>query len=150
MKIFALWIAALVLVSAGAQAKTPGDESAGPQRTLASQKAYRECDFPKLERYLLASLNHDVEGVVVSALREVAKIKLAQPACSSDDIREKVEELVRDGSSPAVSYKAYLTAVVLASPETFVEEGNTEFATDEQFFTAIADQLERSALADAR
>ena len=149
MKTAVLWGLVVAFASAGAQVQPNPDEGARPLSTLASQKAYKECDLRRLERYLMASLNHEIEGVVVSTLREVAKIKLAQPECQSDRIREKVEELVREGTSPAVSYKAYLTAVILASPETFTEEGNADFTTDEQFFTAIARRLERSALADA-
>jgi hypothetical protein len=122
----------------------------GERSTLGRLQSYQDCNMQKLEGRLRNSLSHDVEGVVVGALREVAKIKLAQPACTSDRIVRHVEDLVHDGATPAIRYKAYLTSIVLSTPHSFVEEGMAEFQTDEQFFTALARRLESLALRDER
>lgn len=117
---------------------------------LARLQSYQQCDLPKHERQLLEALNHDVEGVVVCALREVAKIKLAQPECTSDPIVARVHELVHEGATPTISYKAYLTSIVLSNPRMFTSEGTTDFSSDEEFFTALARRLETFALRDGR
>ncbi len=140
----------VVLSAAGVLAQGSASLAGGDRSTLARLDSYRECDFPKLEPRLLISLGHDVEGVVVGALREVAKIKLAQPACTSERIVSKVDDLVREGATPAIRFKAYLTSIVLSNPQTFAQEGKTEYQTDEQFFTAIARHVEELALRDER
>ncbi len=117
---------------------------------IARLEFYEKCDLQKLEKRLCICLSHDVEGIVMNALREVAKIKLAQPDCSSDAIEAKVEDLVRNGRTPAIRYKAYLTGAVLSAPYSFAVEGKAEFRTDEEFFTAIARKLGDLALHDAR
>lgn len=129
--------------------RSPGPAEAG-KSTLGRLQSYQECDMQKLEETLRISLRNDIEGIVVCALREVAKIKLAQPECTSDRIASQVEDLVRNGATPAIRYKAYLTSIVLSTPHSFAAEGMAEFQTDEQFFTSLARKLEALALRDER
>jgi hypothetical protein len=150
MKAFVVLGMAVVLSGAGLYAQSLSDQGMVERSPLARVQSYQACDLQKLERYLLNSLNHDVEGVVVGTLREVAKIKLAQPACTSGPIAAKVDDLVREGTTPAIRYKAYLTGIVLSAPVSFADEGDVEFQTDEQFFTALARKLETLALRDER
>ena len=146
-----IWLGLAVVLSGAGLVAQVTERSAGDDRSpIARLESYRECDLQKLEARLLISLGHDIEGVVVGALREVAKIKLAQPACTSDRIVSEVEDLVRKGATPAIRYKAYLTSIVLSTPHSFAREGETEFRTDEQFFTALSRRLEGLALRDAR
>lgn len=139
-----------VLSAANLYAQPSPGPAQTDQSTLGRLQSYRECDLQKLEEQLRISLRHDIEGIVVCALREVAKIKLAQPECASDRIASQVEDLVRDGATPAIRYKAYLTSIVLTNPHSFATEGITEFQTDEQFFTALARKMETLALRDER
>ncbi len=139
-------LATALVLSTNLFAQEGRGAAGGDPSPIASLAAYRECDLQKLEPRLLISLGHDIEGVVAGALREVAKIKLAQPACSSDAIASQVERLVRNGATPAIRYKAYLTGIVLSTPLSFAKEGEMEFQTDEQFFTALARRLEGVAL----
>lgn len=131
-------------------AQTPADAASVQRSTMAPLISYQQCDLQKLEKYYLISLDYDVEGVVVGALREIAKIKLAQPACTSEPIENKVNDLITTGATSAIRYKAYLTSIVLTTPWAFQEEGVAEFMTDEQFFTALAHKLENIALRDER
>jgi hypothetical protein len=139
---------AVVLSGATLYAQPSTNPTESERGALASVESYRECDFPKIEGRLLVSLQHNVEGVVTSALREVARIKLAQPGCASSRITSQVQDLVQGGATPAIRFKAYLTSIVLSSPELFVAEGAAEYETDEQFFTALARKLENLALRD--
>jgi hypothetical protein len=91
-----------------------------------------------------------VEGVVVTALREVAKLALAQPGSMPDRIVSQVEVLVREGATAAIRYRAFLTTNALSAPYLFAAEGVTEFQTDEEFFIAVARKLEMLALRENR
>jgi hypothetical protein len=150
MRAFIVLGMAVVLSGAGLYAQWSPDPAVADRSPLGRLQSYQDCDMQKLEGRLLISLNHTVEGVVVGALREVAKIKLAQPACMSDPIASQVGDLVRNGATPAIRYKAYLTSIVLSAPLSFAAEGVAEFQTDEQFFTALARKLEMLALRDER
>jgi hypothetical protein len=141
---------AIALLGTSLFAQGGGTPAGNDRSPLARLESYQGCDLQKLEARLMASLGHDVEGVVVGALREVAKIKLAQPTCSSDRIFSQVQDLVKNGATPAIRYKAYLASIVLSTPLSFAQEGETEFQTDEQFFTALARRLENLALRDER
>ncbi len=141
---------AVVLSGAGLQAQWSQDRSAADRSPIGRLESYQDCDLQKLESTLAYSLGHDVPGVVESSLREVAKIKLAQPSCASDRIAEKVEDLVQRGATPAIRYKAYLTFMVLASPGVFEAEGVAEYQSDEEFFTALSRRLEQYALRDTQ
>ncbi len=150
MKTFMVLGLAAVLSGANLHAQSSSDPLAANRSPMGKLQSYQSCDLQSLERYLLNSLNHEAEGVVVSALREVAKIKLAQPACTSEPIASQVNELVLTGATPAIRYKAYLTSIVLSAPLSFAAEGEAEFQTDELFFTALARKLEVLALRDER
>ena len=148
MKVLTVLGVVVALSCAAVYAQSSTDPAVAERSTMGRLQSYQECDLQKLEASLLISLRHDVEGVVTSALREVAKIKLAQPSCSSDAIAAQVDELMSGGATPAIRYKAYLTSIVLSTPHSFVEEGVAEFQTDEQFFTALAHKLEKLVLSD--
>jgi hypothetical protein len=150
MRAFIVLGIAVVLSGESLYAQWSGGSAGADRSPLARLESYQGCDMQKLEGRLQMSLSHDVEGVVVAALREVAKIKLAQPACTLHRIAARVEDLVRGGATPAIRYKAYLTSLVLSAPLSFAEEGEAEFQTDEQFFTALARKLETLALRDER
>lgn len=147
----ALILSGIVVLGAAHVCAQRSSVPAGAERSpIAALESYERCDLQKLEKNLCICLSQDVEGIVMNALREVAKIKLAQPDCSSDVIETKVQNLVRTGMTPAVRFKAYLTTVVLQSPHSFFAEGKATFQTDEEFFTALARRLEGLALSDMR
>jgi hypothetical protein len=150
MKTFMVLGLAAVLSGANLHAQSSSDPLAADRSPMGKLQSYQSCDLQRLERYLLNSLNHEVEGVVVGSLREVAKIKLAQPSCTSEPIASLVNDLALTGTTPAIRYKAYLTSVVLSAPFSFAAEGEVEYQTDEEFFTALARKLETLALRDER
>jgi hypothetical protein len=108
---------------------------------FASMSSYRSADMQKLERNFLGSLNHPNDGVVESAIREVARLKLVQPLCCSEAIVERLHELTIEGRTPAIRYKAALASILFENPEMFGVEGTVEFANEEELFTAIAHRL---------
>ncbi len=116
---------------------------------FASANSYVQANIPALEKYFLASLEYPSDGVVEAALREITRVKLAQPADSSEPLEEKFKELSFEGNTPAIRYKAMLGLQVFENAELFSVLGNREFKTDDEMFTAISRQLEKSLLADS-
>jgi hypothetical protein len=129
-------------------AQSAGHPDDVQRSTLGELRSYQQCDLKKIEPRLLGALNDNIEGVVEGTLREIAKVKLAQPECTSELIEQRVNELITNGATAAVRHKAYLTSIVLFSPWAFEEEGVARYMTDEQFFTALSRKLEHIALRD--
>lgn len=110
-------------------------------QVFARMSSYQSADLQKLEQNFLESLNHPVNGVVESAIREVARLKLVQPLCCSGAIVERLHELTIEGKTPAIRYKAALASILFENPEMFETEGPLEFTNEEELFTAIAHRL---------
>jgi hypothetical protein len=116
-------------------------------RVFASPKAYMTANMKILERGFLGSLNHEVPGVVESALGEIARLKLAQPQAVSPRIAERLEELAIEGETAGIRYKASLASLVFRFPSMFQVHQYTDYATSEEVFTDIARRLEQKVLA---
>jgi hypothetical protein len=143
-------VAVIVLIAAGftlACAQAAG-QAGGAISPFASIRSYEKADMMKLERYFMGSLDHPIDGVVESAIREVTRLKLVQPLCCSESIVEKLHELSIEGRTPAMRYKAALASIVFDNPSLFTREGFVEYANGEELFAAIAKRLEKDVLAE--
>ncbi len=129
---------------------TPGqvrDVALNQVRVFASTEAYMTASVKTLERGFLGSLNHDVPGVVESALGEITRFKLAQPHAVSPRIADRIDELATEGETAAIRYKASLASLVFRFPSMFTVHQYTYYVTSEQLFTDIARRLEQQVLA---
>ncbi len=136
------------LADVGWSQVTPGVKTSATETPLfASVNSYVQANIPALEKYFLASLEYPSDGVVEAALREITRVKLAQPSVSSEPLEERFKELSLEGNTPAIRYKALLGLQVFENAELFLVLGNREYMTDDEMFTAISRQLERSLLA---
>jgi hypothetical protein len=141
-------VAACVLLTTGittarGQSSVPAEASI---RVFASTSSYEKANLQQIERNFLGSLGHPVDGVVESAIREIARLKLAQPLCCSGAIIEKLHELSIEGRTPAIRYKAALTSILFENPTMFENERLFEYSNGEELFTAIARRLEKQFL----
>ena len=143
-------IVVLTVLLGAAFPAVAGDKGGGGghESIFADLESYRRVNLQHIERNFLGSLEYPMDAIVESALREITRLKLAQPCCSSDAIREKLEELSVRGNTPAIRYKAALASIVFEHPEMFVEEGGVEYTTGEEMFSSIAHKLERTVLAE--
>ena len=141
---------AIILLAAGL-AGSAGSLEAGekdkPIRTCARLTSYQTCDLARYEKWFLVSLNHEIDGVVESAIREVTLVKMVQPGSASDAIRVKLESLAASGRTPAIRVKALLGSMVYENPDWFREEGGTEYTTDDEVFGAILTRLRGTVIA---
>lgn len=143
-------VATIVAIATGftlarAQEAGPGGGIVNP---FASMRAYQSADMERLERNFLGSLDHPVDGVVESAIREVTRLKLVQPLCCSESIVERLHELAIGGRTPNIRYKAALASIVFDNPSLFTREQFAEFTNGEELFGAIAHRLEKDVLTE--
>jgi hypothetical protein len=128
-------------------------QGAGPrverERVFASLGSYQRADMQRIEKYLLSSLHYPCDAVVESAIGEVARLKVAQLCCTSEAIAERLEELIDEGGTPAVRYKAMLATMVFRNPEMFASESGKDFTDGEELFRAVASRLGDRLLAVA-
>lgn len=136
----AIALASLLAMGAIAQEKTT-------PRVFAEFQSYRECDLARFERNFVSSLEYPADCIIEAGLAQVAMLKLAQPQTECNKLRRRVDELAIHGESPAIRYKAYLTSMVFDHPDLFVYEKYGEYESGEQLFTALAQRLEKEALA---
>ena len=143
---------ALLLVTAspslagGNAAEGTGDS----RRTYAQSTSYEKYDVAALEARFLVCLNHEVEGIVLGGLREAACMKIAQPEAEMEVIADRISDLVIDGATPTIRYRAFITGMVMVNPWMFREQAGGEYESDDAFFAALAKRLEESVLAEER
>lgn len=113
----------------------------------ASQDRYAQADLPRLEKAYVGSLEYPVEGIVESALREVARIKITHLDWESPALMERLEAIAREGVTPSIRYKASLVRAVFDTPELFALEGGRDFRTPAELYLAVARRLEDSLIA---
>lgn len=150
MKTFTGIVLASVMV-VGTVAAQPGGQ---PERReglvrRASRVSYENADLQKLERGLLASLNHEIEGVVVCAIREMVCVKLAQPGCTSGRVRDKIDDLALHGATPVIRFRAAMAAIVCDHPALFADEPWDQCGSDEELFALLALRMQEGMLAHA-
>ena len=144
----AVLIAALAGLTAGQAAPlNEPDQSAAEQPLFASVSSYVHADVNRLEKYMVSSLEQSTDGVVEDALREITRVKLAQPEAGAKRVMQKIRDLATDGKTPAIRYKAMLSLLVFENPPLFAELKEREFRSAEEMFSAIADSLKSSVLA---
>lgn len=135
-------LAVLSVVPGWGQSRPPGDEC-----EYALREAYLQVNLEQVEEGYLQSLSHSVPGVVDCALGEIARIKVTHLTWDSPAIREKLEELSREGITRGIRYKASLVSSLFDSPTLFVEESMVDFRTPKQLYRALAHRLEEDLLA---
>jgi hypothetical protein len=116
-------------------------------RTCCPVVLYRAMDAKRYEPACVISLRHPIEGVVECALRDAMLLKIAQPEVDVPDIKDEIDRLTTEGSTPVIRYKALLAKQVYENPALFASLVHADFFTAEAAFTAVADQLELALLA---
>jgi hypothetical protein len=138
----------LILTAALAIGLTTGATAKGNGRAyISDSKNYSPEKIDKAAKNYITSLNIQNEGVVESALAQVAALKLVTPAREFSKLKEKVAELVISGRTPTVRYKASLTLMVFENPEMFSEMPGSHFSDGDQFFIELANRIQESLFA---
>jgi hypothetical protein len=136
------------LLALGAKAQDSRFTTPEVYSIFAELKSYQECDMNRFEKNYLASLNYpDCNEIVECALAQVTMIKIAQPQTQLNELRKKIDELILEGETPDVRYKAYLASAVFEHPTLFSDEAYGKYADGDALFASIAERLQRTLLA---
>lgn len=107
------------------------------------------CNATVLERAgkaYLSNLSSDNDGVLESTIAYVTFMRAAAPAENMQEIEATLFRLSNNGRTPAIRYKAYLAGLVFANPKMFSTETAAEYATGDEFFTAVSSRLQKTLL----
>jgi hypothetical protein len=97
------------------------------------------------ENYALALMS-DNNGVIESALAQIAFISLCMPDFCTEEMQSRVSSLAVVGRTTVIRYKAYLTGLAIESPSLFVQETAAKYENGEAFFSAISKRLQQTLL----
>lgn len=136
----AVLVGGMMVLGSGTALPQSSAGSADGCVTCARWQSYQQIDARRFERGFLGSLNHDVDGVVESAIREVAMIKMAQPEWQSARVTAALHDLATGDRILPIRIKASLAEAVFSEGMEFGEGG---YRTDEEVFGAIVQQLHR-------
>jgi hypothetical protein len=133
--------AALLAVAVTAPAQSTADRPFFPPSAR-----YQKADIRSLERSYVFALGSTNDGVVESAIAHVARIKLEVPSASMERVKAALGCLSVNGKTAGIRYRAYLAGLVFDDPKLFAQDAAKEFATSEEFFTALSGRLQTELL----
>jgi len=138
---------ALVFAAALAASVTGGFAQANdtPPCFSAPEK-YQNADLGRLEVAYLYSLGSDNNGVVESAIAQVAWMQMARPDVQVNGLKAALGCLSVNGRTPSIRFKAYLAGLVIDDPSMFALEGEGEYGTDGELFSALSGRLQKALI----
>lgn len=122
-----------VVVIAALQLGTAG-EPAKKYATTEQKIAYATKNF-------MIALKTGNVGVMESAMRVAAQMKLKYPEANVTGLKSLFDELCITHQSPSVRYKAYIASNICSDPEWYAQELRLLTANEETFFQAASDRL---------
>lgn len=109
--------------------------------------------FPTLEskvEYAKKNMNIALHmgnaGVIESALRMTAQIKMKFQDTDVSDLKEMINEMAINHPSAAIRYKAYIASEICSDPQWYALDQNVVTADQEHFFPAAAKRLQQKLL----
>ncbi len=108
--------------------------------------SYSDDQKQTIDKIFAYDLSTEYDGLTESALAIVTQVKLDTPADEYSNIREKIEELAKEGATQVIRYKAYLASVVFATPLMFGSEAVRAYESEDAMFSAIAERISKTLL----
>lgn len=137
-----------VLFVASVTAVLTASVCAQPAKNLNSADSYfsdivsiQTANLGRAERNYAACLGSDNEGVVESALSQVAMMKLMYPVKEFRKLEVAVAEVASENASSEIRYKAFLVGVLLSNPKQFASEARTNYYGPDELFGALASRI---------
>lgn len=93
------------------------------------------------------SMKLDNEGVVESAIFYSVKLKLFHPERNTELIEKQLKELILDGTTERIRYKAQIALAFISNPAMLVNiEQKNYLDNSDKLFQILADELENQFL----
>jgi hypothetical protein len=83
---------------------------------------------------------------VESVIGQIAHMRIVLPQEDMKDIEASLTNLANYGRTPVIRYKAYLASLVFVNPGMFRQEAANDYASSDEFLSAIASRLQRTLL----
>ncbi len=128
-------VVAMMMLAAAVSAQTTN------VKYFADESLYGSLNVTRAERGYLTCLNIGNDGVVESALAQIAMMKLMKATDGSEAMRTKVAAIARTAASQELRYKAFLTKTVLEDPGMFDTIARTGYESADELFGAIASRM---------
>jgi len=142
MKAYTIVIGSLLIAGASLNAQAQNAAQADDCRAyLSAASSYQRVYVEKAVRNYKSCLDVANAGVVESALAHVAKLKLVFPKINCRELEERIEYLSTHGQTPAIRYKACLTAMLFDNPDKFAQEAQVEYKDSNELFGALASKF---------
>lgn len=98
---------------------------------------------------LKVGLQSDNIGVLESAMRVTAQLKMRFPAAEVPELVGLLDEITVNHPSGIIRYQAYIASSVCADPEWYSKEQSVTSANDEDFFRAASKRLQQKYFSTA-
>jgi hypothetical protein len=85
----------------------------------------------------------DNAGVLESAMRLTAQMKLKYPATDVKELAALLDKISVSHSSGRVRYKAYIASNICNDPQWYAEDHRVTTATEEDFFRIASERLQQ-------
>ena len=108
--------------------------------TISAQSAKSIHNAPANFKMGLSSEN---TGLVESMIYVAAKYHYNHPEVEFDRVMAKIKDLVKNGKSERIRYKAFLAAQYMQNYEMFGDMGFAEVYNPDTFFKRISDDLQK-------
>lgn len=90
-----------------------------------------------VNRVLLANLTSGNSAIMESTLEIITREKIEHPEMNFNSLNAVIDQIRKEGSTPALRYKAYLTKNVLTHPEWYVKKVRDTGEDGNIFFVAV-------------
>ena len=92
------------------------------------------------------ALNSHNQGMIESAIVNVVKLKMYSPGMDYSQIQDKLNELMENGPTDVIKYKAFIAALYIEHPERFnwlsAQSDSSKITTIDEMFVRIENQLD--------
>jgi hypothetical protein len=113
---------------------------------LSNTLNYSAAKLPQAKKSVLWTLKSDNDGVVESVIGQIAHMRIMLPQENMKDIEAALTKLANYGRTPVIRYKAYLATLVFVNPGMFRQEVANDYASSDEFLSAIASRLQQTLL----
>ena len=124
---------AVIAMMIALQCGTAGE----PAKRFATTE--QKIEFAK--KNIMNGLRSENAGVMESAMRLTAVMKMRYPATDVSDLVVVIGEIAAKHPSGTTRYKAYIASSICSEPDWYAKEQNVTTATDEDFFRAASARL---------
>jgi hypothetical protein len=107
----------------------------------AAEKLLNEKSLNRAEQNFLVTMDSDLNSLVESAIFNMIMFKDKYPEWNFKNINQKLNDLVIEGNSLSIRYKAQLVSMFLSNPELFERIEITEKDNPAKYFRILSEQL---------